>query len=139
LRSHSRLGVEGPGAATSLSDELSVKDGYELALAAVLGGRLDAALVSDVAGAQAILDRAGPDGGTALLSGEPGRPVPSGPEAPTADAERMLDLLKGPPAVMALAGRLLSDAWVGGTFVDRAGIEACAPDEWVLVELWDES
>ncbi len=112
LRSHSRLGAGDPGAATSLSDELSVRDGYELALAAVLGGRLDAALVSDVAGAQAMLDRAGPDGGAALLAGDPGRPVPSGPAAPSAGAERMLDLLTGPPAVIALAGRLLSDAWV---------------------------
>ena len=112
LRSHSRLGAEEPGAARSLSDELSVRDGYELALAAVLGGRLDAALVADVDGAQAVLDRAGPDGGAALLAGEPGRPVPSGPAAPAPTAERMLDLLTGPPAVIALAGRLLSDAWV---------------------------
>ncbi len=44
-------------------------DGYELALAAALGGRLDAALVEDVPGAETLLDRAGPDGGTALLAG----------------------------------------------------------------------
>ena len=46
-----------------------MQDGYELALAAALGGRLDAALVEDVRGAQALLDGAGPDGGTALLAG----------------------------------------------------------------------
>ena len=112
LRSHSRLGADGPGSPTSLSDELSVRDGYELALAAVLGGRLDAALVGDVAGAQSILDRAGPDGGAALITGGPAGSVPPGSDAPAAGAERMLDLVKGPPAVLALAGRLLSGAWV---------------------------
>ncbi len=52
----------------ALSEELRVQDGYELALAAALGGRLDAALVKDVSGAESLLDRAGPDGGTALLA-----------------------------------------------------------------------
>ena len=45
-----------------------MQDGYELALAAALGGRLDAALVADVAGAQELLDGAGPDGASALLA-----------------------------------------------------------------------
>ena len=63
LRAHVRVGGE-----TALSEELRVQDGYELALAAALGGRLDAALVKDVAGAEALLDRAGLDGGTALLA-----------------------------------------------------------------------
>ena len=45
-----------------------MRDGYELALAAALGGRLSAALVRDVAGAETLLDRAGPDGGSALLA-----------------------------------------------------------------------
>ena len=56
------------GSAKALSEELRVRDGYELALAAALGGRLSAALVRDVAGAEALLDRAGPDGGSALLA-----------------------------------------------------------------------
>ena len=42
------------------SEELRVADGYELALAAALGGRLDAAVVSGLDGANALLDRAGP-------------------------------------------------------------------------------
>ncbi len=54
----------------ALSEELRIEDGYELALAAALGGRLDAALVADVPGAEALLDKVGPDGGSALL-GEP--------------------------------------------------------------------
>jgi len=113
LRGHTRVGGE-----KALGEELRVQDGYELALAAALGGRLDAALVDDVLGAQALLDRAGPDGGTALLadlkSAPPvGSPSTSGAQAqPTAGARRLLDLLSGPPAVLALAVRLLADAWV---------------------------
>ena len=110
LRSHTRFGADQPGAARALSDELSVRDGYELALAAALGGRLDAALVSDFAGAEQLLDGAGPDGGAALLADTAAAPPAAGP-APGA-GERLLDLLSGPPAVMQLATRLLADAWV---------------------------
>jgi chromosome segregation protein len=121
-----------------LSDELRVKDGYELALAAALGGRLDAALVADIAGAQKLLDGVGPDGGTALLadSGPAARQPPGAPRAgagaPVEGAERLLDLLSGPAPVMGLAERLLDDAWVvdrledlpadfGGVAVTRGG------------------
>ncbi len=98
-----------------------MRDGYELALAAALGGRLSAALVRDMAGAEALLDRAGPDGGSALLaeiSGpEPGaeriaRPRRSRSSRRWPGAERLLDLVSGPAAVMGLAERLLADAWV---------------------------
>jgi chromosome segregation protein len=118
LRSHLRLGSEQGQAPTALSDELRVQDGYELALAAALGGRLDAALVEDVAGAEAMLDRAGPDGGSALLAqtrdpGDPSSPAAGqGAEPPVAGARRLLELLSGPPAVLELAARLLTDAWV---------------------------
>jgi len=114
LRAHVRVGGE-----TALSEELNIQDGYELALAAALGGRLDAALVKDVTGAQAMLDRAGPDGGTALLAdldqaeSPTGSPVPVGAwSEPSAGAIRLLDLLSGSPAVLALAARLLANAWV---------------------------
>jgi chromosome segregation protein len=114
LRAHVRV-----GGGTALSEELRVQDGYELALAAALGGRLDAALVKDVAGAQELLNRAGLDGGTALLANLEA-PDSSATRAegvsnhaqPTADAVRLLDLLSGPDAVLELAGRLLADAWV---------------------------
>ncbi len=124
LRGHAGVGsADGAHARPrrSLSEELRVADGYELALAAALGGRLDAALVDDVAGAESLLDRAGPDGGTALLavasdgSGAPGRTpgdAPGSPPAPAAGAQRLLDLVSGPPEVLALAARLLADAWV---------------------------
>jgi chromosome segregation protein len=117
LRSHVRVGGERAGAPTALSDELRVQDGYELALAAALGGRLDAALVEDVAGAQALLDRAGPDGGTVLVAavqaaGPGSSPAPADGHAPVAGARRLLELLSGPAEVLELARRLLADAWV---------------------------
>ncbi len=135
LRGHAAVRASrGEQAPPALSEELRVRDGYELALAAALGGRLDAALVDDVAGAESLLDRAGPDGATALLAGagRDGGAVDGEPAAPVSGAERLLDLLSGPPEVLALARRLLADAWVverleqlprdfGGIAVTRAG------------------
>ena len=118
LRGHARVGADRADAPKALSEELRVQDGFELALAAALGGRLDAALVPDVAGAQALLDGAGPDGGAALLlgagqaqNGSTAAAMSPGSE-PVPGAVRLADLLSGPPAVLALAGRLLADAWV---------------------------
>ncbi len=147
LRSHARFGGEEPGAPKALSEELRVADGYELALAAALGGRLDAALVEDVAGAQAILDRAGPDGGAALLAAHdataaerPGAPA-SNSAAPVPGAERLMDLLSGPPPVLALASRLLADAWVVPSLEDLprefSGIAATREGR-VWFGLWGE-
>jgi chromosome segregation protein len=119
LRSHATVGDESAhppdGAPKALSEQLSVRDGYELALAAALGGRLSAALVKDVAGAEALLDRAGPDGGSALLAERGSHrefAARREGEPPKAGAERLLDLVSGPAQVMELAGRLLADAWV---------------------------
>ncbi len=134
LRGHARVGGEHPQAPKALSEELRVQDGYELALAAALGGRLDAALVEDLAGAQALLDSAGPDGGTALTTtfaspvpdlasrgqerseasgrSEASRASGHGGKAPVAGARRLLELLSGPPGVLELAERLLADTWV---------------------------
>ena len=70
LRSHAGAHGAKAGAPRALSDALQVKPGYELALAAALGGRLDAALVRDMDGARTLLDGVGPDGGAALLAGE---------------------------------------------------------------------
>jgi chromosome segregation protein len=121
LHSHASVGdgsAHPPeGAPKALSEELRVRDGYELALAAALGGRLSATLVRDVAGAQELLDRAGPDGGSALLADlesaeESGEPSVSDREPPVAGAERLLDMVSGPKAVLELAERLLGDAWV---------------------------
>jgi chromosome segregation protein len=114
LQDHARARA-GDGA-PAFSEELRVADGFELALAAVLGGRLDAALADGLESAQALLDKVGPDGGTVLLSrrapaGQPptGR-APADPPAP--GARRLLELVEGPGAVLETAARLLPDAWV---------------------------
>jgi len=117
LRAHAHAGLERAQAPRALSEELLVEEGYELALAAALGGRLDAALVEDVGGAQRLLDEAGPDGAVALLAGG-GVPraqaaAPAGARTPPVPGARaLLELVSGPPAVLALAARLLADAWV---------------------------
>ena len=48
--------------------------GYELALAATLGGRLAAAVVGDRAQADAVLERAGDEGARALVADTGARP-----------------------------------------------------------------
>ncbi len=136
LRGHASVSAGEDGSPRALSEDLRVSDGYELALAAALGGRLDAAVVENVAGAESLLDRAGPDGGTALLAGSPGGQAPAvgARDAGTmpAGAQRLLDLLDGPDQVLSLARRLLADAWVverledlpadfGGIAVTRGG------------------
>jgi chromosome segregation protein len=103
-----------------LSQELQVEPGYELALAAALGGRLDGVLVAGIGQANTLLDRAGQDGAVALLTDEdraPASAAESG-DPPIAGAEALLDLLSGPPAVLTLAARLLAGAWVVGRLQD---------------------
>jgi chromosome segregation protein len=134
LRSHAGAGGAQAGSPRALSEALQVTPGYELALAAALGGRLDAALVPDMDGARALLDGVGPDGGAALLAGEAatdgeqagGSPQSSsaialaaerGEEeaphlAPAPGALALIDMVRGSGAVLELARRLLADAWV---------------------------
>jgi chromosome segregation protein len=127
LRSHagSALGRHGADAPQALSETLQVRPGYELALAAALGGRLDAALVEGMAEAVKLLDGAGQDGGAALLAnGAPGdggaTPAAGGAgrhgsgdeQAPALGAQRMAELVGGPEPALSLARRLLTDAWV---------------------------
>jgi chromosome segregation protein len=118
LRGHAGAwGAAREGGPKALSEELRVGDGYELALAAALGGRLDAAMVDDVAGAESLLDGAGPDGGSALLQvaqGDASERTPSAADGTSMPpgAQRLLDLVSGPAEVVALATRLLADAWV---------------------------
>jgi chromosome segregation protein len=99
-----------PGAPASLSDELEVDAGYELALAAALDGRLRAAVVEDRDSAGRLLDRAGADGGRALVLGSVadagiGR-------APVPGAESLAALVRGPDGTLSLARALLRDVWV---------------------------
>ncbi|HEV2997565.1 MAG TPA: AAA family ATPase, partial [Solirubrobacteraceae bacterium] len=122
--SETGTGIDLGSTPRALSEALRVEPGYELALAAVLGARLDAVLVRDVAEAEAVLDGSGPDGGAALLAGDaapgsphgPGSSAPLSPPTPASPpapgARTLLELVEGPPEVGALAGRLLADAWV---------------------------
>jgi chromosome segregation protein len=103
-----------PGGARSLADQLEVEPGCELALAAALGDRLRSALVDDLAAGAKLLDRAGKDGGRALVAGASapdGGPTASA--SPPADgARRLAELVRGPDGPLAVAHRLLADAWL---------------------------
>ena len=93
-----------------LADQLEVDSGYELAVAAALDGRLRAAVVSDRAAAETLLDRVGEAGGRALVPrSEPPTP-PTTP--PTPEAELLLDHVRGPDAALAAARSLLHATWV---------------------------
>jgi chromosome segregation protein len=108
LRTHAAA----PGNARSLADQLEVEAGYELALAAGLGGRLSAAVVGDLAAARALLEKVGSDGGRALVadSGAPG--VARGATPPAPGARHLGDMVAGPAPAVELARRLLANTWV---------------------------
>jgi chromosome segregation protein len=108
LRTH----ASAPGNARSLADQLEVEAGYELALAAGLGGRLSAAVVGDLAAARALLEQVGSDGGRALVAdaGAPG--VARGTTPPAPGARHLGDMVSGPTPAVELARRLLANTWV---------------------------
>ena len=113
LRAHAGA----PGGAPALADALDVDGGLELALAAALGGRLRAAVVADRSAGAELLERAGRDGGAALVANSATQaPTPSKP--PTPEAERLLDHVRGPVDTLALASALLADTWVVGDVAD---------------------
>ena len=141
IRSHSRpLGNAGAGVRV-LGELLRVRDGCELALAAALGGRLQASLASDIDGAGRLLDGAGPDGGAVLLAGQaaledghteaPPAAATAG-EPPVAGATPLVSLVSGPAPIVQLARTLLAGGWLverledlpedfAGVAVTRAG------------------
>ncbi len=103
-----------PGGATVLADQLEVDPGYELAVAAALDGRLRAAVLGDRAAAGALLDRAGADGGRALVAPPDGPPQAAASTAPPPHdgAEQIAGHVHGPAQAAALARALLHDVWV---------------------------
>src|SRR5436190_13824480 len=114
LRAHAGA----PGGAAALADGLSAAPGYELALAAALGPRLRAAVARDLADGERLLDRAGRDGGAALIapadppgaaspdSSPPATPPVPGAERPAARVDTRSALVAG----------LLADVWVVESF-----------------------
>ncbi len=103
-----------PGGATVLADQLEVDPGYELAVAAALDGRLRAAVLPDLPAAAALLDRAGAEGGRALIAPFDGRSEPDATTAPPPQhgAEPLAGHVHGPADAAALARALLRDVWV---------------------------
>ncbi len=100
-----------PGGASVLADQLEVDPGYEVAVAAALDGRLRAAVLSDRPAAAAVLDRAGADGGRALVvdaTGDRDAPLPP----PAGGAELLADHVHGSAQTVTAARRLLRDTWV---------------------------
>jgi chromosome segregation protein len=108
LRAHAGA----PGGAAALADGLSAEPGYELALTAALGPRLRAAVAETVAEGERLLDRAGRDGGAALVAPADAPAGSSG--APAEGADRLLDRVKldGSAPARRLAERLLADVWL---------------------------
>jgi chromosome segregation protein len=99
-----------PGGARALAEKVAVDPGYERALAAALGPRLRAGLVDDLPAGEALLDRAGRDGGTALVAAA-GSPAPAG-APPVPGAERLLDRVRAEGPAAEVVARLLADVWV---------------------------
>jgi chromosome segregation protein len=105
LRTHAGA----PGGAAALADDLSAEPGYELALAAALGPRLRAAVAADLAEGGALLDRAGRDGGAALVLPD-SAPAP-GASPPAAGARRLRDHVRV-SGDDRLVSALLASVWV---------------------------
>ncbi|HLW94161.1 MAG TPA: AAA family ATPase [Solirubrobacteraceae bacterium] len=128
LRTHA---AAGGGGEADLESALTVEPGYELALAATLGGRLAAVVVADRSQALGVIEAAR-DGDSRALVTPTGAPPPPAGASPTPDARPLLELLRGEPQALAVAARLLADTWVvddlaavadgfAGVAVTRAG------------------
>jgi hypothetical protein len=62
----------------------------------------------------------------------------------TARAEHVLPRVTGgPPGAKEIWSSgpfdILTEKWDGKTVIDRSGASACRPDEWLVIEAWDES
>ncbi|HEV2821276.1 MAG TPA: hypothetical protein VGW11_12295, partial [Solirubrobacteraceae bacterium] len=111
LRTHAGAAGRGAAGLRSLAGELEVEPGFERALAAVLGGRLRAVLADDRHEAERLLERLGDEGGRVLVTRACDEEQP-GAAPPAPGARRLADLLRGPQDPVALARRLLGDAWL---------------------------
>lgn len=62
----------------------------------------------------------------------------------TATAARIVPRLAGEPPYahhvwIREVGDTVNEKWAGRTVIDGAVVAACHPDEWLLIETWDES
>jgi chromosome segregation protein len=108
LRSHQSA----PGGGQSLADSLTVTSGYELAVAAALDGRLGAAVLADRPAADALLNRAGRDGGRVLIALNHAPTGPSAAAPPVAGAKLLYELVSGDSQAAVITRYLLRDVWV---------------------------
>lgn len=99
----------GDAGADSLAQQLSVEPGFEQAATAVLGRRLRAAVVEDLAAGHSFLDRAGEAGGSVLLAGATG---PHADARAPEGAEPLASKLNPSPRVAGVVAALLADVWV---------------------------
>ena len=66
------------------------------------------------------------------------------PSRYTAIAEHLIShIVDGPPLAKKIwssdEGDILTEKWEGRTVVDQAEVKNCRPDEWLMVEVFDES
>ncbi len=62
----------------------------------------------------------------------------------TAQASDIIPRIRGePPEAKAIwtvdAGDIVTPAWLGKTTTNPEAMDACRPDEWLLIQAWDES
>lgn len=62
----------------------------------------------------------------------------------TAKAVHIVEVIReGPPEANAVwtvgAGDLLMPGYLGKTAIDQEALDGCLPEEWLLIEVWDES
>ncbi|WP_210492731.1 AAA family ATPase [Patulibacter sp. SYSU D01012] len=116
-------GVAGgrPGApkVSTLSAGLRVADGRELAVAAALDGRLSAAVAADPATGRELLGRTGRDGGRVLLPADAAVADVAG-DPPLPGAEPLAPAVRGEDDAVAIARRMLVDAWLVDALPDAA-------------------
>ena len=105
-------GMPAGPAARPLVERLHVERGYESALAAVLGPRLTAAVVSDLAEGERLLDAAGRNGASALIESRVGPSADSAASPSVPDGEQLARHVKPDAGVAVLAERLLHEVWV---------------------------
>jgi chromosome segregation protein len=107
-----RAGSSTHGHARSLADALDVRPGYERAVAAALGGLLRAGLVAGVREADSLLDAAGAEGGRVLITGDLAPGAARATRIPAPGARHLCDFITGEEHELAVAERLLWNAWV---------------------------
>jgi hypothetical protein len=123
--------------------------GWNISVHRITGNPAEPATVESTQGTRLAVWQTGPDGLQWINQlVESGQAIDLGgngyPNRYTARADRLLpQIIGGPPQARANWGSddgdILLPQWVGKTFVDRAAMDECKPEEWLLIIAWDES